>query len=237
MGKSVYVSPSTQEKNLGAGNYGTEEQEMNKIADVVINELARHGVATYRNDPGMTLAQVVADSNSLEPTVHFAIHSNAGGGRGCEVYCWRFGSSGHALAQSIYNNLSGITPTSDRGVHEGYNFYGQGKHMYEVAYTDAPAVLVEIDFHDSIEGANWIMNNIEKIGVLFAKCLLIYLNVKYLEPIPPNPPEPTYRKNYEEIIKEVSPWAKVYLGDLDIINKPGHNWAGLIEKLYYTIPT
>ena len=50
----VYISPSLQEWNVGVGNYGTEEQRMNQIADVVQYELERHGLTTARNTPDMT---------------------------------------------------------------------------------------------------------------------------------------------------------------------------------------
>ena len=52
----VYISPSLQEWNVGYGNYGTEEQRMNLIADVLDYELKRHGLTTDRNSPDMTLA-------------------------------------------------------------------------------------------------------------------------------------------------------------------------------------
>jgi hypothetical protein len=44
------------------------------------------------------------------------------------------------------------------------------------------------------------------------------------------------KKDYEDILKEVSKWSNVYLEDLKTIHKEGHNWKGLIEKLYYTNP-
>ena len=92
----VYISPSVQEWNVGYGNYGTEEQRMNLIADVVDYELKRHGLSTDRNSRDMTLAEVVRDSNSVNPKVHVAIHSNASNGqaRGAEVYTHRFGGEG-----------------------------------------------------------------------------------------------------------------------------------------------
>jgi N-acetylmuramoyl-L-alanine amidase len=179
MNKSVYLSPSTQENNVGAGNYGTEEFRMNAIADVTERELKCHGITVHRNNPNMTLQQVVADSNAEEVSIHFAIHSNAGGGRGCEVYCNKFGGNGEKLARIIYNKISPLTPTSDRGVHEGYNFYGAGKHMYELAYTNAPASLIEIAYHDNIDDANWIINNIENIGIALAKGILEYFGIAY----------------------------------------------------------
>ena len=61
----------------------------------------------------MTLKQVVADSNAKNPTIHFAIHSNAfdGNVRGSEIYCHRFGGEGERLARLVYEELESITPT------------------------------------------------------------------------------------------------------------------------------
>ena len=63
----VYISPSVQHFNVGYGDYGTEEQRMNQLADALQYELERNGVTTARNNPDMTLAQVVADSNRVNP--------------------------------------------------------------------------------------------------------------------------------------------------------------------------
>lgn len=92
----VYISPSVQHFNIGQNGYGSEEERMNEVADIVEYELQRHGLTTARNDPSMTLQEVVADSNALNPTVHVAIHSNAadGNARGSEIYTHRFGGEG-----------------------------------------------------------------------------------------------------------------------------------------------
>lgn len=234
MSKSIYLSPSTQENNVGAGNYGTEEKRMNEIADITEKELKRHGVVVFRNKPEMSLTQVVADSNSKKPDLHFAIHSNAGGGRGCEVFCYKFGSTGEAFARSIYNNLAQLTPVKDRGVFQGYNYYGTGKHMYEVTYTNCPAALVEVDFHDSADGAKWIIDNIERVGVLFAKCILIYFNIPYIYINPPqsnNTSVGTDRETAIKTIQSVSNWAEDYIREFDLMQNKGINVFGLINKI------
>jgi N-acetylmuramoyl-L-alanine amidase len=179
MVNTIYLSPSTQWDNIGAGNYGTEKDRMNQIGDVVERVLKVYGITVYRNKPSMTLNKIVEDSNNKKPNIHFAIHSNAGGGRGCEVYCHRFGGSGEKLAKLVYSSLAAITPVTDRGVKQGYNFYGVGKHMYELAYTNAPAALVEVAFHDNSEDSNWIINNIESIGIALSKGILSYFGMKY----------------------------------------------------------
>jgi N-acetylmuramoyl-L-alanine amidase len=180
--KVVYLSPSTQEKNIGVGSYGTEEYRMNLVADVVEAELSRHGVKVYRNKPEMTLAQVVEDSNKKQPDLHMAIHSDAynGKARGCTVYCHRFGGVGEKLARNVYSEIEPLTPTADRGVREGHSHYGPGKPLYELAKTTAPAALVEVAFHDNPLDAEWIMMNIEPIGIGIAKGILKTLGIKYI---------------------------------------------------------
>ncbi|MHB1453911.1 MAG: N-acetylmuramoyl-L-alanine amidase [Saccharofermentanales bacterium] len=195
MSKHVYLSPSMQEGNIGAGDYGTEEKRMNQVCDVTERVLKDHGVTVSRNNPKMTLKEIVADSNKKKVDIHFAIHSNASGrsaagkARGGEVYCYRFGSEGERLARAIYARLSPITPTTDKGVKESHSHFGPGKPMYEVAYTKAPAVLVEIAFHDNTEDAKWIMANIQMIGMELARGVLNYFGIEYKAPAPPVPPE------------------------------------------------
>jgi len=180
--KIVYISPSTQEKNVGVGNYGTEEYRMNLVADVTCSELIRHGVKVYRNKQEMSLSQVVVDSDKHSVDLHQAIHSNAykGTARGCSIYCHKFGGVGEKLARNVYAELEPLTPTKDRGVHEGYNHYGPGKPMYELAQTNAPAALVEVAFHDNTLDAEWIMMHIELIGIGIAKGILKTLGIKYI---------------------------------------------------------
>ena len=171
MSKSVYLSPSTQENNIGYGNYGTEEKRMNEVANVVERILKQQGVVLYRNKPEWDLEQVVKDSNIKKPNLHLAIHSNAGGGRGCEVYAYSKGNSGEKAATAIYKEVSAITPTTDRGVKINPKFY-------ELKTTTATAVIVEIAFHDNKEDAEWIIGNTEKIGVAIAKGTLSYLGIE-----------------------------------------------------------
>lgn len=172
MSKSVYLSPSIQEHNIGSGSYGTEETRMNEIANVTQKVLTDHGVDVYRNRPEWSLGQVVNDSNRVKPDLHFAIHSNAGGGRGSEVFAYAVGGNGEKAAKAIYSEIEPLTPTSDRGVK-------LNPSLYELRNTNAPAALVEIAFHDNSEDAAWIVGNIETIGVALAKGVLKYFGIPY----------------------------------------------------------
>lgn len=171
--KSVYLSPSMQENNTGALNYGTEEARMNQVADVVQRVLQNHGVDVYRNRPEWSLGQAVADSNRVKPNLHFCIHSNAGGGRGAEIYAYAQGGEGEKAAKLIYAEIAAITPTADRGVK--FN-----PSLFELRNTNAPAALVEVAYHDNVDDATWIINNIEAIGIALTKGVLRYLGIQYI---------------------------------------------------------
>ena len=98
------------------------------------------------------------------------------------MFCHKFGGEGHRIAKIIYDKLSAITPVDDRGIKEGYNFYGEGKHMYELANTTEPAVLVEVSFHDNKYDADWIIENIDKIADTICDGILESFDIKKIEP-------------------------------------------------------
>lgn len=185
--KTVYLSPSTQDKNIGYADYGTEEIRMNQIADEVQKVLKEHRVIVYRNNLEMTLKDIVKDSNSKKPDIHFAIHSNACNGvsRGCEIFCHKFGGNGEKLAKAVYSEIEPLTPTKDRGIKEGANRFGKDKPLYETAYTFAPAALVEVAFHDNPKDAEWIISNITSIGIAIAKGILNYFEIPFQQQVNP----------------------------------------------------
>lgn len=172
----IYLSPSFQDHNTGVGEYGTEERRCNEIADVVERELKKSDkFVVIRNKPEMSLLEVIRDSNKNNPDIHFSIHTNAGANtaRGCEVYAYKPNTKGDKLAQIVYRRLSAITPPEDRGVK--YN------SLAETTQTKAIAVLTEVSFHSNKEDAEWIINNIEKIGQELAMSLYEYYGIEYNE--------------------------------------------------------
>ena len=236
MSKSVYLSPSTQEKNIGVDGYKSEEFRMNQIADIVEKTLKQHNVIIYRNKPNMTLYDVVRDSNFKKPDIHVPIHSNAFDkkSRGCEIFCYKklSTSRGFNLAKELYKNLEKITPTSDRGIKEGYNFYGTKKHMYEVAYTKCPAALIEIAFHDNKEDAKWIMENIPEIGESISKGILSYFKIPFNEKeteskLPEFPVTEEAKAILQKNSKHSNDWITFFEKNTHI------NLSGLIEILNY----
>lgn len=169
----IYLSPSTQKNNDGAVDGYVEETVMNRIADEMVNIFMTYPqIKVYRNKPGMTLTDIINDSNSKYLDAHIAIHSNAGGGSGCEIWATKAGINGDKLAKSIYKYLSELTPNSDRGVKYG--------NYIENTRVKAASCIVEVEFHDNAEIAKWILANIKNIATALVKGILEYLKVPYV---------------------------------------------------------
>lgn len=193
--KKVYLSPSTQQANLFVVGGITEEQNSNWVTDILEKALKyKYGMIVYRNRPDMNLSQIIADSNAKAPDIHVSIHSNAGGGRGCEVYYYPYAnriSSSQKLAQYIYNEFTVITPSGDRGLKDGIK-----ANLGEVINTNAAAVLVEMAFHDNPEDAAWLIANRQACATAFEKGICSYFGITY---IPDSTPPAS---NYESLFKE-----------------------------------
>lgn len=161
--KVIYLSPSAQEYNIGYGDFGSEEYRMNRIADLVEQSLKNQGYTVYRNNPNDKLSQIVKESNEINPDIHVALHSNASGegfsAQGPEIFANRPNTPGDRLANLIYNEIMQIypDPTKGRGVLHTSS-------LYEIIRTNAPAVLLEVAFHDNPEDAEWIINNESQIA-------------------------------------------------------------------------
>ena len=176
----VYLSPSVRHFNRGYGTYGTEEERMNLIADVVELELTRNGLTTARNNPAYDLTAVVADANAKGADVYVAIRSVPceTGGRGARVYYYRPGTNGQRLAEDIYTQLAAVTPVVDRGTEDGGMAFG-GLGYYELRRTRPPAVIVEVGCHSNPQDADFIIGNIYEIGVAIARGILNYFGIPY----------------------------------------------------------
>jgi len=160
---SIYLSPSTQEKNLYVTG-GTEEQYMNLLTDQIVPYLRSSGISYSRNTPDMTAASSIRASNSGNYNLHFAIHSNAapegryGQVRGIDVYYFPGSGLGERAARLIANNLKAIYPLPNlvRAV--------PNTSLGELRLTKAPAVFLELGYHDNQDDAKWIIGNLPEIG-------------------------------------------------------------------------
>jgi len=180
----IYLSPSTQEWNT-TYNGGTEEYYMNLLADALEPYLLSSGIRYVRNTPDMTAASVIAASNAGKYDLHLALHSNAapegesGKRRGIEVYYAQGSTWGKKAAEIIAKNLASIYPVPENVRALPTTSLG------EVMKTYAPAVLVELGYHDNAYDFGWLEQNIEKIAENLAISLTEYFGIPFVWPQPP----------------------------------------------------
>lgn len=177
----IYLSPSNQEQNYGVQSTGftTEMEIMNKIADVVERELKNAGLTVYRNNPNGDMNAWASVSRSVGADFHFAIHSNASSSkvaRGPEIHVDNENSLAFSIASNIYENLWNIYAGHDNySYHRGVKFSRGALGEANDQYLSCSS-LIEVAFHDQIDDATWIMNNIENIGKNLASSIISYYN-------------------------------------------------------------
>jgi len=155
----IYISPSAQEQNLGIGAFGSEEGQMNKIADVLMPLLANDGrFVVKRNTPAMDVYQMAQDSNHFKADLHIAIHSNAGGGVGTEVYAYGPKTNSERLAQALYKQVAPLSPGADRGIKYNPSQVEVGDSV------SATSALIELGFHDNALDAAWMVRSTAAIA-------------------------------------------------------------------------
>ncbi len=178
---TIYLSPSTQEFNQYV-NGGSEEYYMNLIADAMVPYLNASGISFDRNTPDMTAASSIRASNAGNYDFHLALHSNAAGPansgnvRGSEVYYYPNSVKGKRAAEIFANNLTMIYPLPD--LVKTVPTYSLG----EVTRTKAPSVLIEFAYHDNVQDADWIKENIENIARNVVLSLADYFGIPFREP-------------------------------------------------------
>ncbi len=179
----IYLSPSTQENNLYV-NGGTEEYYMNLLADALVPYLQSSGIQYTRNTPQMTAASSIRQANRGNYDFYLALHSNAapegryGTVRGSEVYYFPGSRNGLRAANIFVRNLKSIYPIPSRVRAIPTTSIG------EVTRTRAPANLIEIAYHDNVDDAGWIQNNIPAIARNLALSMTEYFGIPLVSPQP-----------------------------------------------------
>lgn len=174
----IYLSPSTQEFNSYV-NGGTEEEWMNLLADKMVPLLDASGIRYARNTPDMTAASSIAASNAGNYDLHLALHSNAAAGdqagkaRGSIVFYYPGSANGQRAANLLADGLKTVYPNPNLVRTEATTTLG------EVARVNAPAVLIELAFHDNVEDATWIKTNLDEIARVLVLALTEYFGIPF----------------------------------------------------------
>ncbi len=178
----LYLSPSTQQGNFYVTG-GSEEYYMNLVADALEPYLRASGIRFVRNRPEMTAGQAIRESNAGNYNLHLALHSNAapifGTLRGVDIYHFPGSINGTRAAQILADNFKVIYPDPNLVDTRPTTALG------EVDRVRAPGILMEIAYHDNVDDANWIINNIGLIARTIALSLTEYFDLPFIEPQPP----------------------------------------------------
>lgn len=170
---SIYLNPSVQTKNMYINNLGSEAENMRDIAELMYKELKLVSYIDIEANiakNGLSLSQSVNQSNSRKRHIHFALHSNAGGGQGTEIYTK---GSNKTFATTMYESFLELGNFKRRGVKDG-------THLYEIKNVKADHVaLIEFAFHDNLKEAKFIVENKALIANQMVKSILKYIDTYY----------------------------------------------------------
>ena len=156
----IYLSASNQTDNI----YNTKAKMSECDVCYLIAQKTQdylssiNGIESKLGGKHDTMASKVKASNDFEANYHVCIHTNAGGGKGTEVYIAPKNIN-DTIVNKVYKNVANLSPNPDRGIKNGLN-------LYEVKYTNAKAIYIEVEFHDSY--GDWIFENIDEIAYAIA---------------------------------------------------------------------
>lgn len=179
MAKKIYLSPSNQTDNKYAYGNTTEAVQCRRIADACEAALKRCGFQVKNNKTGDMYAKV-AESDKWGADLHVPIHTNAYNKSvtGTRIFCWNTTGEGYKASKAIYNVLAPLTPGDSENIRVDAT-------LYEVKYSNAPCVYIEVDFHDVARIAQWIIEHAEDIGEAICEGICKHFGVKYVEPEQP----------------------------------------------------
>ena len=174
MSKRVYISPSDQTENRYAWGNTNEHVQCQKIAEAEAAALRRSGVEVKLAAFGTTMAQRCAESDAWHADIHNCVHTNAFNGKvmGTRMFCFAIPGKGYDACKAVFAELAPLSPGTSENI--------QKASYYEVRVPNAPSVYCECEFHDTAEGAKWIVEHTTAIGEAIAKGLCKYLGVKYV---------------------------------------------------------
>ena len=158
---------------------------MNLLADALVPYLLSNGIQYKRNTPDMTAASSIRDANSGYYDFYLALHSNAapegqyGEERGIIAFYYPGSADGQRAAELIAQELRKIYPLPGKVTTQATTTLG------EVRLPNAPAVLVEIGYHDNYSDAVWLESHWNAIAQQLARALTTYFGLPFIYPMDP----------------------------------------------------
>lgn len=177
MSKKIYLSPSNQVNNIYASGNTNEMVQCNRIAEFAKIDLERCGFMVKKSPQGQNMNTSIKESNSWDADLHISIHTNAFNSQtlgGTLVMIYSNATENKKAGSAILNAVAPISPGKDYDLRVNPS-------LAELNGTKATAVYLEVEFHDTKDGANWIINNVKAIGEAICKGVCNYYRVTYKE--------------------------------------------------------
>lgn len=175
MSKKIYLSPSNQSGNVYATGNTNEMVQCNRIAEATKTAFERCGFSVKKAPQGQEMNTSIRESNSWGSDLHICIHTNAYNGQttgGTLIMLYSMEEKNKKAGEAILNAVAPISPGSDYALR-------LNPGLAELNSTTAIAVYLEIEFHDTKQGAEWIINNAKPIGEAICKGVCNYYSVPY----------------------------------------------------------
>lgn len=174
--KKIFLSPSNQSDNRYAYGDTNEAKECGKMAAAAEKALLRCGFEVKVMQWETAKARCTA-ANQWGADLYIPIHTNAFNGQvtGTRVFVYEKKGESYEAAKAIYNELAPVTP----GWSENISTYPE---LIELNQPEAPAVYLEVDFHDNEEVAKWLTENAVAIGEAICKGVCNHFGATYVAP-------------------------------------------------------
>lgn len=188
----VYLSPSNQTENRYAYGDTNEAEQCGRIADACRIALERSGV-TVKLGHMPSMQEKVRASDAFGAELHVPIHTNAFNGSvmGTRMFCYNGAGRGMAACKAIFARVAPLSPGTSESIQVN-------PKLYEVRVPKAPTAYIECEFHDTVEGARWIVENAAAIGEAIARGICDYFGVTFKAPEQAAPV-----KSVDEVAREV----------------------------------
>ena len=158
---------------------------MNLLADALVPYLLSNGILYTRNRPEMTAGSSIREANKGTYDLYLALHSNAapegqyGEVRGIIAFYYPGSRQGQRAAELIAQELREIYPLPNKVTTRPTTTLG------EVSQSKAPAVLVEIGYHDNYSDAVWLETHWDAIAQQLARALTEFFGLPFIYPMDP----------------------------------------------------
>lgn len=169
----VFINPGHDTRlDPGACGWGLKEAEVvYDICELLETYLVQAGVEVVGNVQDDDLEYVVACANESKADIFISVHCDSTTSRqpnGTTTFVWELGNQATLLAEYIQKQICGALNTYDRGVRV------HPKHLYVLAETSMPAVLVETAFISNELDALKLRYNTEDFAKAIARGVTDY---------------------------------------------------------------